>query len=144
MERCGDPEAAKVAARKLHSLRQGRLQPFREFLQEFETLQSKAESGAEVWSDSLKVRILEYALNTELSDRMITVRDAPSDNFAGYTAVVLEIASRLEARESRALGSEDDAAHKSFFLPTPGSQATVQARRPAITPRVCRQGYRYD
>jgi len=140
MERCGDPEAAKVAARKLHALRQGRFQPFREFLQEFETLQSKAEAGSEIWPDSVKVRMLEYALNSELSDRMITVRDAPPDNFAGYTAVVSEIASRLEAKESRALVSENNAARKSFFLPTPGSQAAALARRPAATTGVDADG----
>jgi hypothetical protein len=129
VERCGDPEAATVAARRLDLLRQGRRQPFREFLQEFEVLQAKAESAGEVWTDGSKVRALQKTLNADLSSWMVSVRDAPAQDYTGYTKVVSDVAGRAEALPGRTLVNENDVARRSYFATAVSGSTLVPAPR---------------
>jgi hypothetical protein len=114
IDRCRDPQAAKVAMRSLERLRQGRYQPFREFLQEFEVLQSKAETNGRPWNDEMKILALERTLHEDLQAYLVGLEDQPNDDYGAYTRRVSALAARLEAVPGRELGA-DLAARKSYM-----------------------------
>jgi hypothetical protein len=116
MERCGDPEAANVALRRLTLFRQGDYQYFREFLQEFEVLQVRAE-GTQIWPDAVKVNYLQQTLAKELLDRLVSVPNQPTDVYAQWVNLVADIAGRLEALPDREQARRSaPALQKSYFL----------------------------
>ena len=98
MTRCGDPQAAKVAERSLQTLRQGKFQPFQEFVQEFEILLSKAEGSGAACPDHIKISTMERAL--DLSDRLVGIVDQPDGYFA-WVEFVRKVAARHEAHPQR-------------------------------------------
>ena len=99
-ERCGDPEAANVALQKLTLLRQGEYQYFRDYLQEFEILQVRAEDG-QVWPDVIKINYLRQTLCRELQNRLVSVPNQPLGDYTQYVNLVADVASRLEALPER-------------------------------------------
>ena len=117
--RCGDPQAAQSAARDLDQLWQGRFQPFRAFLQEFEVLQTKAESDGLPWTDGSKVLALGKTLHPDLTFHLIGQRGQHRHDYNAYVQMVAEIAGQLEARADRkAAALTEPAAQRSNMVYT--------------------------
>jgi hypothetical protein len=127
IERCGDPEAASVALRKLVLLRQGEHQYFRDFLQEFEVLQARAE-GTQVWPDAVKVNYLRQSLGREIQNRLVSVPSQPLDNYGEFVKVVADVSGRLEALPERESARRaTPRLQKSFFADRVGQTGSTTA-----------------
>ena len=70
-------------------------QPFREFLQEFEVLQGRAESGGRSWSESTKIMALAKTLHPDLAYQLINVRGQPTDDYDAYVKMVADISANV-------------------------------------------------
>ena len=80
-----------MALRKLTLIRQGEYQYFRDFLQEFEVLQVRAEGGR-AWPDTVKINYLRQSLCRELQNWLVSVTGQPLENYAEYVKMVADVA----------------------------------------------------
>ncbi|KAI0991236.1 hypothetical protein K3495_g16951, partial [Podosphaera aphanis] len=92
-----DKVGAEKAERKLHSMKQGEAQIFRQFLQEWE-LQFEYAGGHE-WPEKLKVKQLRRSISEKLLDK-IDVLKLPKDNYHDWVEAVAEVASNMEMRDN--------------------------------------------
>ncbi|KAF6792993.1 pol-like protein [Colletotrichum musicola] len=92
-----DKESAQKAGKRLHSMRMGSSQLFRDFLDDFEyQLQQCNGLG---WHDASKIVILRPTLNDKLARALVPV-DLDETNYDRFVEQIGRVAARLEAMSS--------------------------------------------
>ncbi|POS83352.1 hypothetical protein EPUL_005054, partial [Erysiphe pulchra] len=91
-----DKIGAEKADKKLRTMRQGKSQFFRHFLQEWE-LQLEFSGGCD-WPDSFKIRQLKQSLS-KLSEKT-DVLELPNDDYQEWIDKIAEVAANMESREN--------------------------------------------
>lgn len=89
-----DPNQQKKALTSLYSIKQRDDEPFARFLPRFET--ELANAGALSFDDSIRISLLENAVNRGMQERLVSVFPVPIE-YGSYTSLLQTIGSRVDA-----------------------------------------------
>lgn len=89
-----DPNRQKKALSSLYSIKQRDDEPFSRFLPRFET--ELANAGALSFDNSIKISLLENAVNRGMQERLVSVFPVPNE-YGSYTSLLQTIGSRVDA-----------------------------------------------
>ena len=92
-----DPDASQRALERLRRIRQGDNEPFAAFLPRFE--RELMESDGAVWPNYFKVSYLKGALNTKITNYLITL-NPDRQNYPNFIKVIQQTSSHLQAFNS--------------------------------------------
>jgi hypothetical protein len=97
-----DPNRQKKALNNLYTIKQKTQESFARFLPRFET--ELANAGALSFDNTIKISLLENALNHSMQERLVSVFPVPTE-YNAFTSLLQTIGSRLDALHTPWKGS---------------------------------------